>query len=162
MTPNVAVSRYLRLSGAGTQRDEEEKLTTSKYPPAEGAAQASALDERPESHSRPTGREIGSAPDDEAEHALQRACAAYWAANLELDRLLSGDADPVDSVGMLLHRKWFQSLLRVLSLPAATVEGERSKSAILRNAFEVALGQSVDQSLGSEQLGSLLWPELHP
>lgn len=57
---------------------------------------------------------------------------AYWAASLQLGRLLSGDAEPGASLGLLLHRKWFQSLLRVLSLPAATVEGEPSKSVILR------------------------------
>ena len=90
------------------------------------------------------------------DHALPRACAAYWAASSELDRILLGNDDPADAVGLSLHRKWARALSKVLSLPADGIEAERAKSAVLRNAVEVVLGHQSDEALNCEELTRLL------
>lgn len=97
---------------------------------------------------------------DAGAHALQQACAAYWAANLAIDRSLLGNEDPADSVGLRLHQKWTQALLAVLSLPANTADDERAKSAVLQSAVEIVLGQSTDGSLDRKDVAALLRSKL--
>lgn len=98
------------------------------------------------------GSFLAHAPD----RALLHACATYWEANAQLNDLLMGNTDPADAIGLGLHRKWTQALSRVLSLPADTAEGERARSAVLRDAVEIVLGQGAEEDLDSDGLARLL------
>lgn len=137
----------------------EEKLTIGMPPlRAEAADQAPSLSALASDAGcvasavvPPAGVSIGT-----ADRSLQQACAVYWAVNLELDRLLLDDEDPADSRGLYLHRKWMRALLKVLSLPAETPDGERAKTAILRNAVEIVFGQTADEGLSADDLAAVL------
>lgn len=96
------------------------------------------------------GGGIKTAPAGDAE--LSRACAEFWDAHAELDRLLASDPEPSERRLFLLNQRWHNGCLKAASCAAITSEGRQAKAAMLFAVMDVLLGPDV----GGRDLHELL------